>query len=255
MTIGEARAAAARTLTHVSDAPPLDADRLLLHIFGQSETAWLLLHSEDPLSATQEEELQALVCERASGKPLAYVLGEAWFYGRPFMVSPAVLIPRPATEDLIERSLEVIDSLFLARGRPLVIADIGTGSGCIAITLLLERPAAIEKISAVDSSPAALAVAKKNADLYGLPNRIDFRLGDMLSPLRGKKIDLLVSNPPYVPTAELDKRATIETAGLQFEPRAALDGGPDGLAFVSQIKKAGMPAVIETVGGEIDVVD
>ncbi|MBI3421112.1 MAG: peptide chain release factor N(5)-glutamine methyltransferase [Candidatus Sungbacteria bacterium] len=255
MTIGEARAAAARTLKRASDAPALDADRLLLYVFGQPETAWLAVHYENHLSATQEQELHKLVRERASGKPLAYTLGEAWFYGRRFMVSPDVLIPRPATEDLIATSLEVIDSLYGAKGRPLVIGDIGTGSGCIAITLLLERPAAIEKIIAVDISPVAVVVAKKNADLYGLKSKIDFRLGDMLSPLKAEKVDLLVCNPPYVPTAELESQPVVETRGLSFEPRLALDGGPDGLVFVSQIKKSGIPAVIETVGGVIEVVD
>ena len=255
MTIGEARAATVRTLKNVSDAPDLDTDWLLLHIFQQSETVWLLMHSEDYLSAIQEIELQKLTRERTSGKPLAYILGEAWFYGRRFMVSPDVLIPRPATEALIEKSLEVIDSKFLEKDRPLVVADIGTGSGCIAITLLLERPMAIEKIVAVDVSAAALEVAKKNSDLYTLISKIDFRLGDLLSPLAGEKVDLLVSNPPYVPTGELERQPTVETRGLAFEPRIALDSGPDGLKFVSVIKKSGIPAVIETIGGAIELVD
>jgi len=228
MTIGEARAATVRTLKNVSDAPDLDTDWLLLHIFQQSETVWLLMHSEDYLSAIQEIELQKLTRERTSGKPLAYILGEAWFYGRRFMVSPDVLIPRPATEALIEKSLEVIDSKFLEKDRPLVVADIGTGSGCIAIALALARPQLL--IYATDKSGIAISVAEKNIIQYNLGGRIKLLRGQLCSPLL-EKINLLVANLPYLPAADYLK---VE-AEVTRESAQALYGGEDGLDLIKEL--------------------
>lgn len=225
----------AERLVAVSDAPELEA-------------RWLLEETQDL------KKLETMVVERATGKPLAYVLGHWDFYGRTFVVTPDVLIPRPTTEALIEESLEVIKQKSKALARPLILADIGTGSGCVAVTLLLESPGWIKKVYATDISPAALVVAKKNAEQCGVADRIEFLEGSMLNPLVGHKVDLIVSNPPYVPTAELERvlvSPAPDTLGLRFEPRAALDGGPNGQKFIEQIRNTGVPAVLEVIGGII----
>ncbi len=225
----------AERLVVVSDAPELEA-------------RWLLEETQDP------KKLEKMVAERTTGKPLAYVLGHWDFYGRRFIVTPDVLIPRPTTEALIEESLEVIKKKSKALARPLVIADIGTGSGCVAVTLLLEGSGWIKKIYATDISRAALAVGQNNAKQHGVLDKIEFLEGSMLNPLVDKKIDLIVSNPPYVPTAELERSLaspTPDTLGLRFEPRLALDGGLDGQQFIEQIKTTGIPAVLEVTGGNI----
>ncbi|MEK7499679.1 MAG: peptide chain release factor N(5)-glutamine methyltransferase, partial [Patescibacteria group bacterium] len=257
-----------------SDAPHLDAQRILLHVLKQREPSYLLAHSDKQLTPEQLSEITRMQDARKTGMPLAYILGTADFYGRTFIVTPDVLIPRPDTEILIEKALEYIarhpgpragihGDMSGFRVKPgMTIADIGTGSGCIAITLALELKEK-HRIIATDISEAALAIAKQNAAIHGVLNRIEFIQGDMLEPFdfaQGKpyKIDLIVSNPPYVPSEELQphsalraSRGKIETQGLDFEPHLALDGGPDGLKFVNQIKASGIPAIIETIGGEI----
>lgn len=251
MTIQEARAYAREMLAATSDAADLDADWLLLHSLGTSDTSFLALEATSLLLPDQVEQFKKLVRERASGIPLAYVTGEAHFFGRVFAVTPEVLIPRPTTEDLVSRSRAVISHVRQKTGKPLTMADVGTGSGCVAITLLLECPAEVGHVIATDISPAALAVARRNAKHYGLDSKMTFLQGNMLEPLSGREIDLLVSNPPYVPTAELDAPPTVETAGLRFEPRQALDGGEDGLVYVKTLQASRTPAVIETLQGEI----
>lgn len=229
----------AERLVVVSDAPELEA-------------GWLLEETTNP------EQLERLVAERATGKPLAYVLGHWDFYGRTFAVTPDVLIPRPTTELLVEEALKILKKKSKALARPLVLVDIGTGSGCVAITLLLEGSGWIKKFYVTDISPAALVLAKKNAAQYGVLDKIEFLEGNLLEPFdfaQGKpKIDLIVSNPPYVPTAELERSLaspTPDTLGLRFEPRIALDGGQDGQKFIEQIKTTGIPAVLEITGGII----
>lgn len=250
MTISEARQASAKLLNPYSDAPDIDAQWLLLMVLGLQETSYLLAHSDQELSNIEYETFMRLVEERITGKPLAYILGWAEFYGRRFVVNEHVLVPRPTTEDLVAQALPLVKTLSEKLGSPVVVADIGTGSGCIAITLALESPS-IEKIYATDISPKALAVALKNAQAHEVENKIEFLTGGVLLPFADKKIDFIVSNPPYVPTYELENPATKETRGLSFEPQQALDGGADGLAYVKQIVASGIPAVVETVGGAI----
>jgi len=248
----------------------MDAERLLLHVLKRSETSWLYAHDDTELERTQRANLHDVTDQRATGKPLAYILGEWEFYGRPFFVNESVLIPRPSTEDLIDAALSAISRL--AGSRPLVVADIGTGSGCIAITLILEsrsrnphsagalRGKRELRVIATDISEAALAVARQNAKRHGVLDQIEFLHGDMLVPFdpaswraQGKpQVDLLVSNPPYVPTAELaDAPNNPATFGLAFEPQVALDGGADGHQYLSIIKNSGIPAVVETQHGRV----
>lgn len=249
MTTQQLLRAGRSALQKTSDAPDLDTERLLLHAIGKRESSWLYAHFDEILSPHIAQEFAALVIERATGKPLAYILGEAEFCGRPFYVNEHVLIPRPETEQLIDATLE-----YTRLHTPATIADIGTGSGCIAVTLALELPDI--HIIATDISLAALEIARKNARRHGVAGRIEFLEGDMLEPLAGKQVDFIVSNPPYVPTGEIPQlsspmwKLNRDTAGLAFEPRSTLDGGTDGQQFVNQIKTAGIPYAMEITGGK-----
>lgn len=243
MTISQWLQQAQAALGNISDASRLDAERIALHVLAQPEASWLHAHAEDELDAKQQAEFERLLAERATGKPLAYVLGEWEFYGRMFYITEDVLVPRPETESLVAEALRYI--------RPgMMVADIGAGSGCIAVTLAVETPTL--RLIATDISPTALQVAAKNARRYGVENKITFLPGDMLTPLRGKKIDLIVSNPPYLPAEALAKAGWArETQGLKFEPRMALDGGKDGQRYINQIAASGIPAIVEGTGGNI----
>ncbi len=251
MTIGQARIDIRHQLQDISDAADLDADRLLLHVFNTEDSSYLSISSTHLLSAIQEKNISELVQRRLNGEPLAYILGEAHFYGRPFYVSRDVLIPRSTTEDLVEKALALLPSFQKNLGRPIRIADIGTGSGCIAVTLCLEGSASIDQVFAIDISLPALDVARQNAERYGLTDKITFLSGNMLTPLVNQSVDLIVSNPPYVPTHELSKPPTTDTKGLRFEPQEALDGGVDGLTYVRHIEASGIPAIVETLEGHI----
>lgn len=248
---------AATTLSAVSDAPRLDAERLLLHVLQQREAAWLYSHADQLVATSAAAHFTQLVTQRLTGLPLAYILGYQEFYGRPFLVTPAVLIPRPDTEALIDQALAFIHEHFFPTA-PLRLADIGTGSGCVAVTLALELRSTYPglQVIATDISPAALAVATTNARRHQVVDNISFRQGDMLAPLDltyGKPaVDLIVSNPPYVPTSEIDRAGQIpDTVGLLYEPRKALDGGEDGQRYITILRSAGVPLIVEGTGGTI----
>ncbi|MGB7536376.1 MAG: peptide chain release factor N(5)-glutamine methyltransferase, partial [Azonexus sp.] len=194
----------------------LDA-RLLLQYATGCTHAELLARPETPLNAHAYEQFATWVERRAAGEPLAYIVGEAEFRGRVFQVSPAVLIPRPETEVLIDLALERLSGLAAPR-----ILDLGTGSGIVAISLALEYPSAT--VVAVDLEKEAISVARNNAGRLGA--NIDFRQGDWFSPVAGEHFDLIVSNPPYV--ANGDPHLALD--GLPFEPQLALTDGADGLA-------------------------
>lgn len=251
-TIQTAVAYIVHSLQKHSDAPHLDAERIMLAVLQQQDASYLLAHTGEALEGAALRNIQHMTALRASGMPLAYVLGEADFYGRTFSVTADTLIPRPETEQLIEKALAYIQQNFSTH-TTLTIADIGTGSGIVAITLALELGSTYHLV-ATDISPAALEVAKENAKIHGVLDRIEFIEGDMLTPFQTRVIDLIVSNPPYVPSGELQKAGdTIETRGLLFEPSLALDGGIDGQVFVQQIQASGIPAIVETTGGRIIV--
>ena len=201
-----------------------EARELLLQVCGCTH-AELIARDDALLTAAEHTAYADCVDRRAAGEPLAYLLGSAWFAGREFAVTPAVLIPRPDTEVLVEQGLAAIAGKVAPR-----VVDLGTGSGIVAVTLALARPDA--EVSAVDISSAALAVAHSNATRHGVGLR--FLLGDWLAPLAGERFDLIVSNPPYV--AEGDPHLTRD--GLPFEPQGALtDGvaGGDGMACIAHL--------------------
>jgi release factor glutamine methyltransferase len=218
MTLGEALAAARPQIDR------LDARLLLQYATGCSH-ADLLARPETPIFGPAEEQFMAWVARRASGEPLAYLVGEAEFRGRVFQVSQDVLIPRPETEVLIDLALAKLSGLEAPK-----LLDLGTGSGIVAISLALERPAA--SVTAVDLSPAAIAVARNNAGRLGA--RIDFRQSDWYENLAGERYDLIVSNPPYVAAGD----PHLALNGLPFEPQMALTDGADGLACIRAIVSA-----------------
>ena len=227
LTIRAASLQAVAELAPVTDIPRLEAEVLLADVLDASR-AVLIAHPERPLTPAQLDRYQALVRRRAADYPLPYLTGRLEFYGLEFEVTPEVLIPRPETETLVE--------LALTR-RPRSAVDVGTGSGCIAVSLAVHLPEAT--IYATEISPAALAVARRNAERHGVAERVRLLAGDLLSPCPGP-VDLIVSNPPYVSTGE---RASLPASVRDYEPSLALDGGPDGLDVVRRLL-AQAPAVL-----------
>ena len=206
-----------------SGLPRAEARRLLASLTGQPLT-WFMAHGDDPANPNTATRFQTLAERRRAGEPLAYLLGQQEFYGRPFTVSPAVLIPRADTETLVETALEQL--LLLRQQRrtvPLSLLELGTGSGIIAITLALEAPDT--EVHAVERSPEALAMAQQNAKALGA-DRIHWHAGSWWQALaRPRRFDLIVSNPPYI--AAHDHH--LQQGDLRFEPPQALVAGPDGL--------------------------
>ncbi len=224
-TVGSVLRAATHTLAATSSTPHLDATLLLAHVLGMRRSA-LLARGEQPLTAAQHADYTALLARRATGEPIAYLTGQREFYGLQLRVTPAVLVPRPETELLVEHALAHARAM-LAHGITPCIADIGTGSGAIALALAANLPPAVT-LYATDIVPAALAVAHANAAHLGLTGRVQFLAGDLLAPLP-HPIDLLVSNPPYT------MLSTIDPAVRAHEPHLALDGGSDGLAVCRRL--------------------
>lgn len=182
----------------------------------QVDTAWLIAHDTDPLGDPQVTIFQSLLARRLVGEPVAYILGEKEFYGRMFKVTPDVLIPRPETELLVEIALKC-----LPNERPARILDIGTGSGCIALSLALERPDC--SVTAVDLSARALTIAQENARrLHAQVRLLQSNLFDSLGDAR---FDLIISNPPYIPASDPHLRQ----GDVRFEPKLALTAGAEGL--------------------------
>lgn len=195
-----------------------DAESLLLFVLHR-ERAGLLARWNECLCAEEGARYAALVERRLAGEPIQYIFGETEFYGLPFRVTPAVLIPRPETEHLVEKALELAALFSMPR-----IVDIGTGSGAIAVTLAQKLPDAL--LTATDISASALAVATENAKRNGVSMR--FIEGDLLAPVSEERFEIIVSNPPYVPFAD---RASLAVEVRDYEPGLALFGGydPDGL--------------------------
>lgn len=196
---------------------PVDARVLACAALGV-DRAWLVANGLRLLTESQDARLDLLVAQRSLGYPVAYLLGTREFWSRDFEVGPDVLIPRPETETLVEAALARM-------GEAARVADLGTGSGAIAVTLACERPGA--RVVATDASAAALAVARVNATRHGA--RIDFREGPWYAPLAGEAFDLLVSNPPYIAAGD----PHLAQGDLRHEPASALtDGSADGLGSI-----------------------
>lgn len=206
------------------DTPRLDAEVLLAHVLG-CDRAWLYAHPEHRLSPSQSSAYQFLISRRARREPVAYLTGHKEFFGLDLVVTRDVLIPRPETERLVELALQYAPTL----PSPPMIADVGTGSGAIAVALAVHLPQA--QVIALDTSPFALAVARRNAARHGVARRVCCIQGDLLAPLAGP-LALIVANPPYLSQAELVS-APPEVA--RWEPRAALNGGPEGLGVIRHL--------------------
>lgn len=223
-TIQSALVNAIQTLNRAQiDSSRLDAEVLLAHTL-QCDRSWLYAHPHAPLPADASRMFSVFIRRRATHEPVAHLLGEREFFGLPFFVSPAVLIPRPETELLVE--------YVLARVSPSArIVDVGTGSGCIAVSLAVQLPSA--RIFAVDISAAALVVAQRNIARHNVTARVSLVQTDLLTGLRGK-FDAIVSNPPYIAPVE---RSTLPPDVREFEPAQALFSEDDGLAHLVRLLK------------------
>jgi len=212
-----------------------DARRLAAAALGLS-TAQLLARPEQPIGPEQAARLAQYIARRRRREPVSRILGERAFHGRSFAISPATLDPRPDSETLIAAALELAGP---ERGccAPFDILDVGTGSGCLLLTLLCELPAATGL--GTDISEAALATARANADRLGVGQRVRWCMADALQGIGGP-FDMLVCNPPYIPSAEI---ARLEPEVRLFDPPSALDGGADGLDLFRRIVRVA-PAVI-----------
>jgi release factor glutamine methyltransferase len=206
------------------DSPRLTAELLLAHVLHTSRVR-LYTDLDRPLEAGELAAYRGLIARRAAGEPTSYLTGTREFYGRTFAVDPRVLVPRPETELLVEAVLQAVP-----RDAEIRVLDLCTGSGCVGITLALERPRA--RVLATDASPGAVEVARANAAALGPADRFEARLGDLLAPVEGEPpFDVVVANPPYVPTGELPTLSP----EVRREPPLALDGGADGLDVVRRI--------------------
>ena len=204
--------------------PGIDARLLLAHVLGLTLPALGLAFGR-ALPAAEAEAFRVLVAGRATRRPLQHLVGEVEFYGRPFAVEPGVLIPRPETEELVEIALDLVP-----RGATVLAADLGIGSGVIGLTLAAERPGLA--VIGIDQSPVALALTAKNAAALGLTGRMALVRGDLAAAIAPAALDLVAANPPYVPAAAI---AGLEPEVRDHDPRAALDGGTDGLRLVARI--------------------
>ena len=213
---------AAKARLRPTETAELDADVLLSHLLNV-DRAFLYANGETMLDESHTRAFQAAVERRAAGEPVAYIVGETGFYDLELLVTPAVLIPRPETELLLEAALRLTTDLSSVS-----IADIGTGSGALAIALARKRPGC--RVYATDISAEALAIARYNCELHDA--NVAVFAGDLAQPLidRGIKVDLLLANLPYIASADLE---TLEVG--RWEPRLALDGGADGLRLIREL--------------------
>lgn len=242
VVLGEAevRLAAAGVAT-----PRADAEWLLAGLLGCGRSA-LQLRLQEPLPAGVAAGYERAVARRCRREPLQQILGWEEFRGLRLRVTADVLVPRPETEVLVEAALGLLPA-----GRPRVV-DVGTGSGCIACSLASERPDC--RVVAVDRCPRALAVARANVDALGLAERVHLLCADLLGPVVSRGVDLVVANPPYLPSSLLP---SLPPEVRSWEPRLALDGGPDGLAVLrrlvseaGRVLKPGGGLAVETAGGD-----
>jgi release factor glutamine methyltransferase len=244
-------AAIARLTTENVPSPRLNAELLLMFTLG-CDRAYLFAHPERELTAEEESRYEAALAERSRGVPAQYITGHQEFWGMDFIVTPAVLIPRPETEHVIEAVLglqasgtgrqaagqERTSGLgFQTAAAEIRIVDVGTGSGCIALALAKELPHA--EIHATDISPDALEIARANAARHQLERRVHFHRADLLEGLKGA-FDFVVSNPPYVGESEEDQ---VQLEVRKFEPRSAVFAGPRGTEVISRLLRQAYEAL------------
>lgn len=232
LRIFEALNDAVERLGKVSDSPRLDAELLLARAL-EVQRSYLFAHPEDEIDPAAAIRFESALKNRINGMPMAYIAGEKEFWSMPLVVSPATLIPRPDTELLVEQVL-----IRIPQRAKWKIADLGTGSGAIALAIAKERR--LCHVTATDISEDALSVACENARLLALPN-IEFSAGDWTTPIAGSVFDLVVSNPPYVATRDP------HLAALQFEPTLALDAGKDGLDAIRRLAES-VPDILRPGG-------
>lgn len=213
---------------------PADARLLLAHVL-QRDPGWLFAHADQQPDAAQQAQFHDLLAQREAGTPVAYLTGSQGFWSLLLQVGPATLIPRPETELLVELALA-----RLPPAQPLRVADLGTGSGAIALAIASERPKA--RVMATDASAEALDIARGNAARLGIGN-VEFARGDWLQPLAGQRFDLIASNPPYIAAGD----AHLRQGDLRFEPATALASGVDGLDAIRAITAAA-PAHLQPGG-------
>ena len=237
-SIAEALREASRVLQNAGVPEARREASSLLSFVLEKDRTFLISHAEDPVADDSLDRLREFVERRAAGEPLQYIMGVQDFYGREFRVTSDVLIPRPETELLVEAALEVNTS------KDALICDVGTGSGCIAVTLLCEMPGA--RAVAVDKSQPALQIAKLNAAKQAVAERIVFVVSDCFDELDSSEyhFDLIVSNPPYVSESAL---AGLQREVRDHEPRVALSPGGDGLSVIRRIL-TGAPAFLKPNG-------
>jgi release factor glutamine methyltransferase len=213
-----------------------DAEALLLHTL-RKDRAWLMAHSSEAPTDGEAELYADLLERRYRGEPIQYITGDQEFYGLPFHVTPDVLIPRPETEHLVEKAI----ALAVAFERPRIV-DVGTGSGAIAVTLAHSLPHA--QITALEISRPALEIARGNAELNGIANRIRFAQSELLASVADERFEMVVSNPPYVPTVDRD---SLSVEVREHEPALALFAGEDGLDVYRRLIPAAF-SVLEAGG-------
>jgi release factor glutamine methyltransferase len=222
MSLSVAIDLAATVFAEWSETSCLDAGTLLAFVLSKPRT-WILAHPETQLNDGQCEALHSALSDASTGMPLPYIIGHWEFYGLDFIVTRDVLIPRPETELLVDKGLEWLSN---HSGR-LLASDIGTGSGCIAISLVVNQPEL--KVYACDISEKAIQVAFRNARKHGVEDRVHLMTGDLLGALP-EPVDMVCANLPYIPSAKLDGLRV-----AQQEPRLALDGGPEGLDLIRRL--------------------
>ena len=225
------------------DSPRLCAELLLLHVIG-CDRLRLYTDPDRPASPLERQALRDLVARALRHEPVQYLTGEAWFFGLPFRVDRRVLVPRPATETIVEHVLQharATPGFGGAEGAGTLIIDLCTGSGCIAVALAVRLPHA--RVVATDISPDAIDLARENAGRHGVADRIDFLTGDLFAPLAEHPVagttgraHCLVANPPYIPD---DEWGDVPPNVKGYEPEIALRGGEDGLRFVRPILERG----------------